>query len=142
MMRVVLDTNQYVNALLKPDSNSARIITLVHEARLVLLLSPAIVDEVRRVLTHPKVKKLHGRTLKEIESIIVEVEKIALMTPGILKVDVVKDDLSDNIFLASAVEGNADYILSGDRHLKDLRIFRGIPIMDPAAFLRRLSSQE
>ena len=50
-----------------------------------------------------------------------------------------KDDPSDNIYLACAVEGKADLIVSGDRHLKDLKSFRQILIVDPAKFLEVIS---
>jgi predicted nucleic acid-binding protein len=44
----------------------------------------------------------------------------------------------DNIYLACAMEGKADLIVSGERHLKDLKSFRQILIVDPAIFLRHL----
>ena len=40
--------------------------------------------------------------------------------------------LSVNKILACGLEGEAEYIMSGDRHLKDLKIFQGIKIMNPA----------
>jgi uncharacterized protein len=138
-MRVVLDTNQYVSALLKPDSNSARLIAMVHEGKITLIISQTILAEIRRVLAYPKVKKLHRRTQREIEQFIRKTEKIAIITPETLQIDVIKADHSDNILLACAVEGNADFIVSGDHHLKDLKTFQGIPIVDPATFLKAIS---
>jgi putative PIN family toxin of toxin-antitoxin system len=141
-MRVVLDTNQYVSALLKSDSNSARLIALVHQGKIALIASPAILDEVRRVLAYPKIKRLHSHTEQEIEQFMRKTEKIAIITPGALQVDVIKADYSDNIFLACAVEGGADFIVSGDHHLKDLKAFQGIRIVDPARFLAMLEASE
>ena len=40
----------------------------------------------------------------------------------------------DNPILACAVEGGADYIVTGDRDLLVLERFQGIPIISPAAF--------
>ena len=48
------------------------------------------------------------------------------------KFNVVKEDPSDNKFLEAAVEGNADYIVSGDKDLKRLKNFMGIEIISPA----------
>ncbi len=61
---------------------------------------------------------------------------IARMTPGGLRIDAVAADPSDNKYLACAVEGNAAFIISGDRHLTDLQSFRGIRITSPAEFLK------
>jgi uncharacterized protein len=142
MIRAVLDANQYVSALLKPQSNPARVIELVHAGQMTLLVSPAILDEVRRVLTYPKLKKLHRRSPQEIESFLDKLTKIAVLTPGTLEVSVVKDDPSNDIYLACAVEGKADFIVSGDHHLTELKTFGGIRIVSPAAFLKAASQTD
>ena len=49
--------------------------------------------------------------------------------------DEVDDDPDDNKVLACALEGKADFIVSGDHHLTDIGSFRGIPIVKPDAFL-------
>lgn len=54
---------------------------------------------------------------------------------------VVDDDPDDDKFLEAAVAGNVDYLVSGDRHLLDLGSFRGIPIVDPRTFFKRLESR-
>jgi hypothetical protein len=142
MIRVVLDANQYVSALLKPHSNPAQIVRLVYEGDLTLLLSPAILDELQRVLAYPAVKKLHCRTPEGIERFFMKLEKIAVMTPGLLSVSAIVDDPSDNIYLACAVEGAADFVVSGDHHLTDLKTFHGIPIVNPAIFLMLIAKQD
>jgi putative PIN family toxin of toxin-antitoxin system len=142
MIRVVLDANQYVSALLKPHSNPAKIVRLVYQGDLALLLSPAILDELQRVLAYPGIKKLHRRTPEGIERFFLKLEKIAVMTPGILSVSAFVDDPSDNIYLACAVEGAADFIVSGDHHLTDLKTFRGVPIVNPAICLKLIAEQD
>lgn len=54
------------------------------------------------------------------------------------RLHVITADPTDNRFLECAVAGHADAVISGDRHLLRLKQFRGIPIVPPAAFLRRL----
>ncbi len=46
-------------------------------------------------------------------------------------------DYTDNIFLEYAVDGKADYIISGDKHLLDLRTYSEIPIIKARDFLIR-----
>jgi len=53
----------------------------------------------------------------------------------------VKEDPEDNRYLECAVEGQADFIISGDHHLTDLHVFEGIKIVDPAAFLRIMANR-
>jgi predicted nucleic acid-binding protein len=48
MITVVLDANQYVSALLKSRSNSAKIVKLIHEGHVNLLISAPIISELRR----------------------------------------------------------------------------------------------
>jgi putative PIN family toxin of toxin-antitoxin system len=142
MITVVLDANQYVSALLQSRSNSAKIVKLVHEGHVDLLISAPIMSELRRVLAYPKLTKIHRRTSKGIERFIKELEKIARTTPGKLPIQAVRDDPTDDKYLVCAVEGGADFIISGDHHLKDLQQFQGIPIVDPAAFLKIVSQEQ
>jgi len=142
MTRVVLDANQYVSSLLKLHSKPAKIVRLVYVGDLTLLLSPAILDELQRVLSYPKIKKLHRRTPEEIERFLRTLDKIAVMTPGLLGVSAIANDPSGNIYLACAVEGSADFIVSGDHHLTDLKTFRGIPIVNPAIFLKLMAERD
>ena len=51
----------------------------------------------------------------------------------------VPDDPDDEIILACAIDGKADLIVSGDRHLLDLDEYRGAPIVTVRDFLNRLS---
>ncbi|MGO9016766.1 MAG: putative toxin-antitoxin system toxin component, PIN family [Syntrophobacteraceae bacterium] len=142
MIKVVLDANQFVSALLKPHSSPAKIIRLVYQGDLTLLLSRAILDELERVLAYPRIRRLHRRAPEEIQRFFQKLEKIAIITPGILSVSAIVDDPSDNVYLACAVEGNARFIVSGDHHLIDLKTFRGIPIVNAATFLKLIAGQD
>ncbi|MDP3765803.1 MAG: putative toxin-antitoxin system toxin component, PIN family [Nanoarchaeota archaeon] len=51
------------------------------------------------------------------------------------KLEIVKEDPSDNIIMESAVEGKADFIVSGDQHLLKLKEYKGIKILTPREFL-------
>lgn len=57
-------------------------------------------------------------------------------------IDIIKDDPTDNKYLACADDGEADYIVSGDHHLLDIENYRGIRIIKAKAFLKIWKEQE
>jgi len=54
------------------------------------------------------------------------------------KVDVIKDDKKDNMFLECAMASKVEYIISGDHHLLSLGEYQGIMIINVREFLRLL----
>lgn len=135
MVRIVLDTNQFVSALLKPGSNPDAIMELVREGKALLLLSEAICDEILRVLTYPKIRKRLNRSDEYLADFVGKLKGVAIITPGRLLLDPLPTDPDDTKYLECAIEGKADFIVSGDHHLTDLKVFQGIRIVDPATFL-------
>lgn len=66
MLKVVLDANIFVSAVLKPHSDLARILRWAGEEKRKLILSEGILSEVKAVLLYPKIKKRHRLTPKDI----------------------------------------------------------------------------
>ena len=141
MIKVVLDTNIFVSAVIKPDSNPGRILELVRNGDIELCVSPEILEELKPTLAYPKLKKFHQHDSKWIAAFIRELSEMARTTPGKIIVEVIKEDPSDNIYLACAIEGQADFIVSGDHHLTGLVEFRGIRIVNPASFLEAIAER-
>ena len=56
------------------------------------------------------------------------------------KLNIVKDDPDDNKIIECAVEGSADYIISQDNHLLNLKEYKGIKIIKPEEFLSLISN--
>lgn len=135
MVKIVLDANQFVSALLKPDSNPAKILALVQADRVRLLMSEAIIAEIEAVLHYPKIMRRHGKEPEFLELFMKRLRSVSQVTEGKLIIDIIKDDPDDNKYIACAVEGKADYIVSGDHHLTVLQYFQGIPIVPPQTFL-------
>lgn len=139
MLRVVLDANVFVSAVLKPQSNLAKIFKLAKEGKIKLVISGDILSEIRSVLLYPKIRKRHCRTPKEVDKFLKKTVRVSFITSGRMKVEEIKDDPEDNKYLSAALEGKGDFIISGDHHLKDLKIFQGIRILDPSAFLKLMA---
>lgn len=144
MTKIVIDTNILVSAILTPEGNPAKILKLVLEGKLNLIISPAILEEIRQVFNYPKLAKLMEKnniTRQEVYDFLDKMSRVALITPGKLDIDVIPKDPADNKIIACALEGDADFIISGDQHLTDLKIFQSIKIIDPAAFLKIVNIQ-
>lgn len=139
MPKIIIDTNVFISALINPAGIPAAILALVEAKKVELVLSPDILAEIDRVLKYPKIlnlfqkKSINAEQLNDFRRTLPE---MATLTAGLLIIDAIKDDPCDNIFLACAVEGKVDYIVSGDRHLTDLGEFRGIRIVSPVEFVQ------
>jgi putative PIN family toxin of toxin-antitoxin system len=138
MMRVVLDANVSVSAALKPHSKPAQIIDLVKEGEIALVLSHAILEEIKKVFRYPKIRKELRIAASEIDEALAKIAQVAILTPGKMQISAVKDDPEDNRYLECAVEGRADFIISGDKHLLNLKTYQDIKIVTPAEFLGSL----
>ncbi len=106
----------------------------LREAAFEVVVSPAIVDEVLRVLAYPKVRKLvRGGAGPELwfEDVVV----LADMVAGELRVSDVCDDPDDDKYVAAALEGRADWVVTGDLRFLELREYQGVRIVAPRAFL-------
>ena len=141
MLRLVLDANVFVSAVLKPRSDLARIFDLLKAGKVKLIISSDILSEIRAVLLYPKLRKRHRRTPKKIDDFLKKTVRVSIITSGKMKVEAIKDDPEDNKYLAAAAEGKADFIISGDHHLIELGVFQGIRILSPSMFLKLMEKQ-
>jgi putative PIN family toxin of toxin-antitoxin system len=139
MLHVVIDTNVIVSGILSRKGAPVELLKAWRERRFLLLTSSAIVAEVRAVLHYPRIRNKYPLSNDDIEQTIMLLEHDALLVKGEANVaGSVPDDPKDEMFLACALDGTADVIVSGDHHLLDLESYRDIPIMTPRQFLDQL----
>jgi uncharacterized protein len=134
-LKLVLDANQFASGLIKPNSNPGKILELLKENKIELILSPGIIKETKRILLYPKIQKYHQKTPEEIDIYFQDIIIFAWMVEGNEPVNVIEDDPTDNKYLASAIEGEADFIISGDHHLLDLGSYQQTKIVNATEFL-------
>jgi putative PIN family toxin of toxin-antitoxin system len=128
--RVVLDSNVIVSGL-GWSGAPARILDAALDGQLVLVTSPPLLAELRRVLGYPKLAKVLGGAQQIVD--LVEANSVVVIPARVIAA---VSDESDNRVLEAAVEGAADYIVSGDDHLLGLGSFQRIPVMAPREFLK------
>ena len=138
MLRVVVDTNVFVSSLLNKLGTPARLIDAWRERKFLLLTSDALIAEILEVLRLPRIREKYRLLPEEIEQLASLLAQDGLMVSGHLDVKGSVVDPDDEMVLACALEGQADYIVSGDAHLLELGEFAGIPILTVRQFLDRL----
>ena len=80
-----------------------------------LITSQAIIDEVLRVLSRDRVRRRYGLTLVNIELVRYFLENDAMLTPLTAEVHGVATHPEDDLILATALSGQANYLVTGDR---------------------------
>lgn len=139
-MRAVIDTNIIVSRYLTPEGLAARLLSDWRADRFELLVSEPILAEVHDVLLRPAIRARHQLTVIQVEQIVDNFRRFGiLIEPG--ESVVASEDPDDDKFLECALGGDADVVVSRDPHLLDLKQFRGIRILSPAAFLAVLESE-
>ena len=135
MMRVVLDANVLVSALISPKGSPATVLSYWQEGKLEIVVSAAILQEVDRVLHYPRIQKRYHLPDEIVQRLLNLLRKGAIVVEPDEEVEVVERDPSDNRYLECAVAGRALYVVSGDGHLLDLKEYRGIQILAPREFV-------
>ncbi len=111
---------------------------LIAEEAFTLVTSKEIMAELYRVLHYPRILEQFHPSEEDIDEFVGLILEKALLTPGAYIVHRIKDDPTDDIFLSCAMEGKADYIVSRDPHLRNLKQFHGIKIIDVKGFLQQV----
>ncbi len=129
-MRVVIDTNVFVSAGLKQQSVPSMAARMVTKTGIILKIEDPE-RELFVTLTRPHLAPLIPPRFREWLSAVLAGAELVTINDRITACRDPKDDK----FLAVAVSGHADLIVSGDADLLALNPFRGIPILTPAAFV-------
>ena len=130
MKKLVLDTNTIISALFW-QGHPREILNLIKAGKYELLTSNEIEKELMRVLHYKK----FGLNSNEILPIIIDYRSYSKRIHITSQVSLIKDDPTDNIFLDCARDGHANFIISGDHHLLDLKIYENISIVNSTTFL-------
>ncbi len=141
MLKIVIDTNVFVSATITEKGKPAQILKVWREKKLEVIISPEILKEIGQVVFRHKIKKISFWTEKERYQFIEDLARICILTPGSLKLKQAAKHTQDHKFLVAAIEGKADYIVSGDRHLRDLGAYEGMKIVSASEFLQILENK-
>ncbi|MGH6916381.1 MAG: putative toxin-antitoxin system toxin component, PIN family [Geminicoccaceae bacterium] len=131
-MRLVLDTNVVVSALLGPSA-PARLLELAAEGEIDLFSSAELLAELAEVLGRADISRRLGVQRRAAPELLAFYEALVerVVAASIARTAADPDD--DDVLAAAA-----DVIVSGDKRLRNLKSFHRIPILDPAEALKRI----
>lgn len=135
MMRLVLDTNVLLSALMSPASPSADILSLWRDRKVAVLTAAEQIDEIARVTRYPRIRTLlhpalAGRLVNRLRDVAIVVEKLPTVDRS--------PDPGDNYLLALAEAGEAQFLVTADKPLLGLKRHKSTRIVTPATLLELL----
>lgn len=141
MIRAVLDANVVASAVLRYDSATTAP-TEILRAWYADVFNAVLSDALRAEIADTLLIKPYFA--ERIPSTVAErwlrrIDRKADSTAITTDVTKVATHPEDDLILATAVSGFADYLVTGDRQLQRLRSFQGVEIVSPAEFLTVLS---
>lgn len=139
-VRLVLDTNIIVSGLLWRGL-PRRIMDQAFEGRgLLLFTTRNLLSELSDVLSRSKFHAALTAIGKPRDEVLLDYATLALLVRPARIPATILQDRTDDAVLACAAAAQADAIVSGDRHLRQLKEFRGIPILTAAELLKQVES--
>ncbi len=130
MCRVVIDTNVFISSFF--GGLPREIINLWRDGKIIICLSQGIIEEYLMVLNRLGLKDKNE--IEKITKLFAEGHH-SIFTTKTPKLEVVEDDPDDNKFIECAVALDCKTIISGDKHLKDIKKYVDIEILSPREFI-------
>lgn len=134
---VVDDTNVLISALIGHGKPRRLIINLVEDHE--LITSREMMTDLIEVLTRAKYPGIDSSHINKFLSILASKAEVVRVQEHL---KVIAEDPDDDIVLSTARGGNANYVVSGDKHLLNLREFKGIRIVTVKEMLELLDSTQ
>lgn len=141
-MRVVLDTNVVVSGYLSEHGVPAKILGLWKNQVFDLLVSETILTEYSRVLRYDHLVALHHLSDTQVRELLDQFREFAIVIDSVPELVHVSVDKDDDKFIACAIAGSAEYVVSGDPDLLNVGHYAGIQILTPNAFVTLLTTED
>ncbi len=131
-MKAILDTNVLISAYIFPGGKPEAVYRLAIEGHLEIGTSRTLLAEFGRVLAQK-----FGWSADRVEAAVAQITRIATVVEPSETVQVITADPADDRVLEAGRAFDADVIVSGDRHLLDLGVWKEIEIISPAELMAR-----
>lgn len=135
-VKIVVDTNVYISAL-GWNGNERKLINQCIDGKYEYYISRQIYNELRRVMDYPKFAFTDSQKEEFISALLDSIEFINVDE----SIQIVNDDPDDNKFLECAIAAEADFIITGDPHLQELKHYQKIKIFNAHDFLEKMKGK-
>jgi len=134
--KVVIDTNIFVSGF-GWNGKPEEVLKLIKDCQIINYASTEIFEEIRRVVSYPKLSFPELLQIKILEFVLFYSEFVEPQK----RILTVTEDPDDNKFLECAIEAKAEYILSGDSHLLNMKKIKTVKIVSASEFLDIISKK-
>lgn len=138
MLKAVVDTNVIISGAIS-SGTSGEIVDKGIQQEFALVTSEEINSEIMEVLYREEIFIKYSIPSRRLEKIRNWIYEKSLLVAGLYQVQMILEDPDDDKFLACALEGKSDYIVSGNRHLRNLKHYHGIQIINAVRFIEVLN---
>lgn len=128
MPRVVLDATIWVPTILKPHGYYARLMKQI-APYVELFTAEEILAEVREASLRPENRRKYQLTESVVNQAINSIREFTSVVSDLPRLRVIQEDPDDNLVLACAVKAKANYLVTYDPHLLNLKEYQGIKIL-------------
>ena len=141
ILKAVIDTSVMVSVAFAKEGIAKKLRDLIADSAFVLVTSKAILKELYEVLHYPHIIKRFKPSEEDIDEFVGMIIENSVITKGAYSIEGIAEDPKDDMFIACALEGNADYIVSRDLHLRNIKHFHGIQIIDATTFIKKVEAK-
>ncbi len=127
--RIIIDTNLWISFLITKDFT--QLDEIIFSGNGILVFSQELLDEFLEVARRPKFRRFFSPA--DIEAILETIDDYADFIKVQTKIEICRDP-KDNFLLSLSVDGNADFLLTGDKDLLDISKFGETSIVTISAF--------
>ncbi len=129
LKKIVIDTNVYISAIFW-GGKPRLVVDMGRNKQIMIFASSEIEEEISE-----KLKKKFKLPKDEVNQLLFDFSSFISPVKVTKKYQVITDDPDDDKFIECAMECGADYIISGDTHLLNLKEYSGIKIINASEFL-------
>ncbi len=142
ILRAVIDTSVMVSVAFAQKGVARKLRNLIADDAFKLVTSKVILKELYEVLQYSHIVKKFKPSKEDINEFIGMIIEHAEITKGEYSINDITEDPKDDMFIACALEGKAHYIVSRDPHLRNIKHFQRIQIIDASMFVRKVEENK
>ncbi|MCD4719611.1 MAG: putative toxin-antitoxin system toxin component, PIN family [Desulfobacula sp.] len=137
ILKAVIDTSVVVSVAFAKQGIARKMRDLIADNAFTMVTSKPILRELYEVLHYPHIVQRFNPSKQNIDEFVGMIIGNAMVTKNTYHIDGISLDPEDDMFIACALEGNADYIVSRDPHLRNIKHFQRIQIIDATTFVNK-----